>query len=117
MVERTAKITVTNLAPAEGRRIIAGLVADDRPYAPQTSSNAVIDGKVDLRWILPGRASASERVAFFVDQNENGLCDTDGSDRGAMLPSSAAIAFSGSWLTGPALAPVCDALQPGTPRE
>jgi hypothetical protein len=117
MVERTAKITMTNLALVEGRRMIAGLIADDRPFAPQTSSGAVEGGKVDLHWMMPGRASASERVAFFVDQNENGLCDVDGSDRGALLPSSTAIAFSGAWLTGSALAPVCDALQPGAPRE
>ena len=118
MIERSAAVTLTNIGKADGKPVVAGLVADDRPVAPQLSSGGVEAGKVALHWNLPGKASSSERLAFFVDQNGNGLCDVDGGDTGGFAPATSTSDFSaGTWLSGGALAPVCDALQSGAPRD
>jgi hypothetical protein len=116
MVERTAKLAITKLTTVEGRQLVAGLVADERPLAPQMSFAGVEGGAASLHWNMPGKPSVTERVAFFIDQNDNHLCDVD-ADRGAIVPFTESIEFSGAWLTGAALAPVCDALKPGTSRE
>jgi len=114
MVERTAKVTL-ELGAAEGRAIHGGLVADERPLAAQIATASIPPGPATLTWTMPGRAWASERVAFFVDQNGNGKCDD--ADRGAVVPFAPTIKLGGEWLTGSALSVVCDALQIGVARE
>lgn len=116
MVERTATITLRNLGSPLGR-VVAGLVADERPLASEivgaVSGESGSGDSATLTWTMPGRAWASERVAFFIDENANGKCD--GADRGGFAPVSGV--FDGKWLRGGDLTPVCDALQAGVSRE
>ena len=111
MVERTATVTLRNVVTTG--RVVAGLVADERPLASEVTGNVVSGDTVVLTWMMPGRAWASERVAFFADLNGNGKCDA--ADTGGFAPVSGA--FDGKWLTGAGLTPVCDALQVGASRE
>lgn len=108
MVKRTASVLLKNVG--EGS-VVAGIVADERPVASQLSYGGAEGSVVSLRWAMPGRASTSERVAFFIDKNTNGMCDAG--DLAAFAPLSGA--FDGKWLTD--IKPVCDALQPDAPRE
>jgi hypothetical protein len=117
MIERTASTIVGNLRSFEGSRVIAGLVSDDRPVAAQIARESVENGKVAITWTMPGHASPSERVVFFIDGNNNGLCDTDGSDVGGVTSFGGNIDFTSSWLANAELSPVCDALQPSASRE
>lgn len=112
MVERTAKVALKNLGTVSGT-VVAGLIADERPLAAQLVARGIEAGATELTWTMPGRAYSSERVAFFVDRNWNGRCDA--ADVGGFAPTSGE--FAGSWLSGPSLTPVCDALQPGASRE
>jgi hypothetical protein len=114
MFERTAEVTLNGLAGADGARVIAGLVADDRSVAPQLSNAAVDSGSALVRWTMPGRKSASERIAFFVDRNGNGLCDPD-VDEGGFAPLADVVDVSAT-TSGAALNPVCDALLTNVPR-
>ncbi len=114
---RTANVVVSDLAAVEGHQVLGGLVAAERPVAAQLSFGGVEAGRLSLTWNMPGRAYPTERVAFFVDRNKNGKCDTDGSDAGAFIAFAPTIAGPGVLLEGAALAPVCAALLPGAPRE
>lgn len=108
MVARTADVTLKNL---EDGTIVAGIVSDERPVAAQLAHGGSFGGVAGLSWTMPGRASSSERVAFFIDRNRNGVCDAG--DRAAFAPMTGA--FDGTWLSD--IKPVCDALQPEAPRE
>jgi hypothetical protein len=116
MIDRTAETTL-ELASGETAAVYAGLVADERPIAAQISTGDATSPGVGLTWHMPGRAWSSERVAFFVDRNGNGKCDTDGGDVGAFVPFASAIKFGDTWLAGAALASVCDALRLEASRE
>jgi hypothetical protein len=116
MIERSASVTLQGLAGAEGARIVAGLVADDRSIAPQLAGGAVEGGNAVVRWTMPGKSSPSEKVAFFVDKNGNGRCDTD-FDAGAIKPYGEVVDASSALLVGADLAVVCDALRTDAPRE
>ena len=63
---------------------------------------------------MPGRKSASERIAFFVDRNGNGRCDPD-ADQGAIAPLADDV--SSALVTGAELKVVCDALLTDVSRE
>lgn len=117
MSPRTATVVVSDLSAVEGHQVLGGLVAAERPIAAQLSFGGVEAGRLSLTWNMPGRAYSTERVAFFVDRNKNGKCDADGSDAGAFIDFAPTIAHPGALLEGAALAPVCAALLPGTPRE
>ncbi|MGZ3418564.1 MAG: hypothetical protein ACXWUG_03730 [Polyangiales bacterium] len=115
MIERVASVTL-HLSGADGARVVAGIVADDRPIAPQLSNAAVDSGSALVRWTMPGRKSASERIAFFVDRNGNGRCDPD-TDAGAFAPYADVVDVSSALLVGPELKAVCDALLTDVSRE
>lgn len=115
MADRTATVVLSGLGAEE--HVTAGLIADERPLAAQVSGGAATGGKAEITWTMPGHAWSSERIAFFVDRNKNGKCDTDGSDRGGFAPYAAAATFDGKWLEGAALAAVCNSIQAGFPRE
>jgi len=115
MVERTERITVD--FSTDGKSLHAGLIADDRPIAPQLATGSDAFAKPTLTWTMPGRPSPSEKAALFVDRNSNGKCDLDGSDSGAIVPFSRTLAAPTAWLSGDALRSVCDALRVGAPRE
>ena len=117
MIERATAVTLRGIDATGGARVTAGLVADDRPIAPQLASAAIESGS-DLRfsWTMPGRSTASERVAFFVDRDANGLCDP-ATDAGGFRPFASVIDASGPLLVGADLKAICDALQPDVPRE
>lgn len=114
MVDRTAKVTI-ELTDDGGRMLHAGLIADERPLAPQVATASAAFGPATFSWTMPGRAWPSERVAFFIDDNGNGKCD-DG-DRGAVIPFGAKLRVAGAWLTGTALSSVCNAVPAGVSRE
>jgi hypothetical protein len=116
MIERTASVTLSGLASAEGARLVAGLVSDDRSIAPQLAYAGVEAGSASLHWNMPGRASSSEKIAFFVDRDGNGLCDP-AVDTGGFQPFGAVVEASSPLLSGTALASVCEALRPDMPRE
>lgn len=115
MVERTEQITAN--FTTDGKSLHAGLIADDRPIAPQLATGSDAFAKATLTWTMPGRPSPSEKVALFVDRNSNGKCDLDGSDNGAIVPFSKTLAAPTTWLSGDALRTVCDALRVGVSRE
>lgn len=112
MSDRVASIVIHGLGTYDG--VTAGLVADERPLAAQVVTGGAKSGSATLAFHMPGRAYASERVAFFVDRNTNGKCD-DG-DVGGFAPSAPTIEVK-TWLEGTALTPVCDALRPESSRE
>lgn len=115
MIERSATVTLNGLAAAEGAHIIAGLVADDRSIAPQLANGAVAAGSAVISWNMPGRPSSTEKIAFFVDKDGNGLCDPT-TDVGGFQPFGAVVDASSPLVSGTALASVCEALRPEMSR-
>jgi hypothetical protein len=115
MSDRVATITLRNLDKVEGAHVSAGLIADERPVAAQIVGGAVESTSTKLIFTMPGHAWSSERVAFFVDANKNGKCELDGTDMGGFAEPTGD--FAGKWLSGAALAPVCEALLPAASRE
>jgi hypothetical protein len=113
MVDRTATVKL-GFEPGAGKSVHGGLIADERPIAAQIALGS--DSRT-FTWTMPGRAWSSERLAFFVDRNANGKCDTDGSDTGAIAPFAETIPTPSTWLSGEGLRAVCDALQVGASRE
>jgi hypothetical protein len=116
MIDRSATVTLNGLSSVEGTRVVAGLVGDDRSIAPQLANADVTSGSAIVSWSMPGKASSSERIAFFVDKNGNGLCDVD-ADAGGFLAFGESVDASSTLFVGTALAPVCDALRTDMPRE
>lgn len=116
MVERTASVTVRGLDAAEGARVYAGLVADERPVAAQVSGGAVEGGAVQLRWIMPGTEWPSERLALVVDRNGNRRCDDADLGASVRLGGRREVTL-GALVQGAALTPICRAVLLDAERE
>jgi hypothetical protein len=76
LVDRTVTVRVTDLdAALEGRALLAGLLSDERVVATDRTRGEISEGATTLRWVMPGRPSASERVVLVLDNNSNHRCD------------------------------------------
>ena len=116
--ERFVTVTVRTAAPFPARaRTFAGLVATDRPLAPELSRNPpMADGSIALSWFRPGAALAGERVVLVADQNDNNGCDAG--DLAVEVPFDGRTALvAGPWLVGADVLPLCTALSVGGMRE
>lgn len=102
LVDRTVTVQVTDLDPAfNGRSLIAGLLSDERVVATDRAHGEIANAATTVRWVMPGRASPSERVVLVVDNNGNHQCDVGDSVTTVALPSdSATVSVRGAqWST------------------
>lgn len=116
MDPRALMLTVTGISAADGARLYGGVVADERPVAAQVAGGAVMSGRSQMLWIMPGRAYPSERLALVIDRDNDRRCGA-GDVAAFVRPDASGTAAVNTWLEGAAATPVCEALQLEAPRE
>jgi hypothetical protein len=117
-VVRNETVAVHGLdASLASTHVFAGLIASNRPIAPQLATATIASGSVSLQWDGPGVAWPDESLYLLVDVNGDGMCNNG--DDGAIVALGGRTdipSIGTAWLQGAALAPVCNALLVGTSR-
>lgn len=91
LVERTVRAELHAIDPMfQGRTLFGVLVADDRSIPTDRAQGMIVNGDATLEWVMPGRASPSERAVLVVDANGDRRCgDGDRTTRVALAGDNA----------------------------